>query len=222
VHVSQGRPDLALPSLERSLELYRGGNFAFLFPQLASWLGRAWALTGRIPEAVALVEQAARQVVSMRTGNFGAQVANAVAEVYLVAGRLDDALVSARAGLQRSQAQREPATEGFSLWLLGEILSRSGSRGFEQAADSYRTALALGDRLGFRPLMAHCYLGLGTLYRHTGKRQEAEEHFAIATTMYREMGIRFWLDRAEAERKVSAGESLRSSTASGSTPARPL
>ena len=50
-----------------------------------------------------------------------------------------------------------------------------------------------------RPLVAHFHLGLGKLYRRTGKRQEAREHLTIATTMYREMDMRFWLERAEPE-----------------------
>jgi hypothetical protein len=33
----------------------------------------------------------------------------------------------------------------------------------------------------------------------TGKRQEAQEHLTTATTMYREMGMTYWLERAEAE-----------------------
>ena len=39
-----------------------------------------------------------------------------------------------------------------------------------------------------RPLVAHCHLGLGKLYRRTGKREQAQEHLTTATTMYREMG----------------------------------
>jgi hypothetical protein len=38
-------------------------------------------------------------------------------------------------------------------------------------------------------LVAHCHLGLGKLYRRTGKREQAQEHFTTATTMYREMGM---------------------------------
>jgi len=37
------------------------------------------------------------------------------------------------------------------------------------------------------------------LYRRTGKRQEAQEHLTTATTMYRNMDMRFWLGQAEAE-----------------------
>jgi hypothetical protein len=49
-----------------------------------------------------------------------------------------------------------------------------------------------------RPLIAHCHLGLGKLYRRTGKRQEAQEHLTTATTMYPEMGMTYWLEQAEA------------------------
>ena len=49
-----------------------------------------------------------------------------------------------------------------------------------------------------RPLVAHCHLGLGKLYRRTGKRAKAQEHLTTATTMYREMDMGFWLEKAEA------------------------
>jgi hypothetical protein len=52
---------------------------------------------------------------------------------------------------------------------------------------------------GMRPLVAHCHLGLGKLYRRTGKRDQAQEHLATATTMYREIDMRFWLEQAEEE-----------------------
>ena len=52
-----------------------------------------------------------------------------------------------------------------------------------------------------RPLVAHCHLGLGKLYPRTGTRQEAQEHLTTATTMYREMDMRFWPEQAELEPK---------------------
>ena len=52
---------------------------------------------------------------------------------------------------------------------------------------------------GMRPLVAHCHLGLGRLYRRTGQRDQAQEHLTTATMMYHEMEMRFWLDKAEAE-----------------------
>jgi hypothetical protein len=55
-----------------------------------------------------------------------------------------------------------------------------------------------------RPLVAHCHLGLGKLYRRTGKQHEAQEHLRAATAMYREMDMAFWLQQAEAEMSAVA------------------
>jgi hypothetical protein len=63
----------------------------------------------------------------------------------------------------------------------------------------YRQALALADELGMCPIVAHCHLGLGKLSRRTGKDEQAQEHLTTATTMYREMDMRFWLAQAQAE-----------------------
>jgi len=56
-----------------------------------------------------------------------------------------------------------------------------------------------------RPLVAHCHLGLGRLCRRTDKREQAQEHLTTATTMYREMDMGVWLERAEAELKELHG-----------------
>jgi hypothetical protein len=50
-----------------------------------------------------------------------------------------------------------------------------------------------------RPLVAHCHFGLGKLYLRTGKRGDAQEHLRTATSMYREMDMRFWLEQAEGQ-----------------------
>ena len=68
----------------------------------------------------------------------------------------------------------------------------------------FRDAMVSADELGMRPVVAHCHLGLGKLYRRTGKQQEAREHLTTATTMYREMGMTYWLEKAEAEMRELA------------------
>jgi len=46
------------------------------------------------------------------------------------------------------------------------------------------------------------HLGLGKLYRRTAKRDQAQQRLTVATTMYREMGMNYWLEKAEAEMKA--------------------
>jgi hypothetical protein len=50
-----------------------------------------------------------------------------------------------------------------------------------------------------RPLAAHCHLGLGKLHRRASNRAQAREHLVIATPMYREMGMTYWLEQAASE-----------------------
>ncbi len=50
-----------------------------------------------------------------------------------------------------------------------------------------------------RPLMAHCHFGLGTLYRRTGQREQAQECLAAAAAMFREMDMPSWLEKAVRE-----------------------
>jgi tetratricopeptide (TPR) repeat protein len=122
-------------------------------------------------------------------------------EAYVLAGRLDDALPFIRRALTLATEHGQGGYEVRALHLLGEITARSNS--LQQAEGHYRDALALAEKLGFRPLIAHCHLGLGKLYRRAGTtlgtREQAQEHLTAATAMYREMDMPFWLEQAEVE-----------------------
>ena len=48
-----------------------------------------------------------------------------------------------------------------------------------------------------RPLVAHCHLGLGTLYTKAGQREQARAELSAAIAMYRAMAMTFWLPQAE-------------------------
>ena len=120
-------------------------------------------------------------------------------EGYLLSGQIDDALRRASEALDLARRRGERGLEASALRLLAEIGGRSDSPDVEIATPRYREATMVATELGMRPLVAHCHLGLGKLYRQTGKRQEAQEHLTTATTMYREMGMQFWVEKTEAE-----------------------
>ena len=50
-----------------------------------------------------------------------------------------------------------------------------------------------------RPLVAHCHLGLGKLYRRTDRLAQAREYLTMATASYREMDMQFWLEQTAVE-----------------------
>jgi hypothetical protein len=122
-----------------------------------------------------------------------------LAEAYLLAGHLADATRLAGRSLEVSRERKERGQQSWVLWLGAEIASRRDPPQTQEAADRYGDALELGQEIGMRPLVAHCHLGLGKLYRRTGKPEHACEHLTTATAMYREMDMPSWLGRAEAE-----------------------
>jgi hypothetical protein len=67
------------------------------------------------------------------------------------------------------------------------------------AAKRYDQATRLATELGICSLVPQCRLGLGKLYGRTGKREQAQEYLTTSSTMYREMGMTYWLEKAEAE-----------------------
>ena len=90
-----------------------------------------------------------------------------------------------------------------ALHLLGDIATHPDWFDPDSGEAYYRRARTLAEPRGMRPLVAHCYLSHGKLYRCAGRRGEAQGHLTIATTMYREMGMTYWLEKAEA-----AGEDM--------------
>jgi len=56
VHARQGRPEMAIPSLERSVRIAESGGLGLIMPTIAAALGSAYVLAGRFSEAVTLLE----------------------------------------------------------------------------------------------------------------------------------------------------------------------
>jgi hypothetical protein len=119
-------------------------------------------------------------------------------EAELLARRGVEAAQTSRRALEQARGRRERGWEAWTIRLLGDIAAHRGSPDIAEVANLYQGSLALATELGMRPLVAHCHLGLGKLSRRTGDRQQAQEHLTAATTMYREMDMRFWLEQAGA------------------------
>jgi len=201
-HLRLGDLGAAISVLERDVQLCRTAEILTVSAWVAPCLGLAYALSGRALDAVPLLEQAAEQGTKA-TGDHAWQI-GVTAEGYLTAGRVDEAARLADRSLRLAREGKERGYEAWALRLLGEIASDRDVLHIENAEAHYRQASALASELGMRPLVAHCHLGLGKLYRHTGQREQAQEHLIIGTTLYREMDMRFWLEQAEAEMRELA------------------
>jgi tetratricopeptide (TPR) repeat protein len=120
-------------------------------------------------------------------------------ETYLLAGRTDDAIEVAGRALDLSLRLKEQGYQSYARRLLGEVAAHRDPPDAETAEGHYRQAMTLAGELGMRPLVAHCHLGLGTLYSKIGRREEACAELSKAIGLYRSMDMTFWLPRAEVE-----------------------
>ena len=135
-------------------------------------------------------------------------------------GRAQDSIASRmRAWSARRRSWRRPPYFGAAApasvfdrsWL---VLSLAQLGRFAEVAEHEAEAIQLAEPThhAFTIGLAHTaagtlhplHLGLAKLYRRTGKREHAQEHLTTATTMYRQMDMRFYLEQAEAELRESA------------------
>lgn len=200
----QGDFSAAIPTLEKTLEICRESDVRLVLPWAASALGYAYALTGRLREALPLLEHAVSQSNAMKQVAYLPLWVTHLGEALLLDGRIQEAREHADQALTLARDLQQRGYEAYALRLLGEIGAHgdSSEAEVETAEASYREALVLAESLGMRPLVAHCHLGLGKLYRLTGQSEEAHEHLAIAATMYREMNMAVWLEQAGTEMRA--------------------
>jgi tetratricopeptide (TPR) repeat protein len=196
VHLLRGDLDQAIARLEHALGLCRFWQIPIPLVLVVSQLGYAYALSGRLAEAVPLLAEGV-ELSKERWG--GSQRMAWLAEAHLLAGRTDEGGKLARQALGLARTYKERGHEAWALRLLGETAARRDPLDPVATEDHYRQARDLATDLGMRPLTAHCHLGLGKLYRRAGRPDLAREHLTTATTMYREMGMRLWREQAERE-----------------------
>jgi tetratricopeptide (TPR) repeat protein len=201
VHLRRGQLEPATVMLERALDLCRVWDTQLrqLFLGVAPSVGHAHALAGRVPEAIALLEESVQD--SAAAGMLYGQALRLswLADAYRRMGRLDDARRMAQQALDLARDQGERGHEVWALGALAEISVEAAPEAVDQAEDLYRRILAAAEALGMRPRLAVGHLGLGRLCRRAGRRDEATHHLALALELFRAMEMPRGVVQAEAE-----------------------
>ena len=158
VHLRQGEMRAAIILLERCLALATEQVPLFVASS-AAYLGWAYAWSGRSPEALPLLKESVERnptepLYTMLLG-----------EACLLEGRPGEAACLALKALDLARRQGARGSQAHILQLLGAIAAHPDLPEMEAAEGRYREALDLSNQLGMRPLVAHCHLGLGKLYR---------------------------------------------------------
>jgi tetratricopeptide (TPR) repeat protein len=203
IHLRKGDWTKARSLIEHAVAVLRRGNIVLSLPDAVA--SSAWVLAqlGEAREALTRLREGEQLLERQAARGIGALVFyHLLGRAALLLDRLDEAQSLGERAVTYSPSRH--GVRAYALHLLGDIASHPDRFDAESAEAHYCKALALAEPRGMRPLVAHCHLGLGKLYRRTGQREQAHEHLTIATTLYREMDMQFWLEQAETEMKELA------------------
>jgi tetratricopeptide (TPR) repeat protein len=223
LHLLKGDWAKAVSRAEDWIAVLRTGNIAMHHLPWAvtasAWalaqIGEASEALNRLREGVRLLEhQAASGIIAHRSWAYGA-----ASRACLLLGRVDEARPLADRAVESSR--RQPGFTAHALRLLGDIATHGDRFDPESGAFHYRQALALARLHGMRPLVAHCYLGLGRLYHRVGETEHARENLTAANTMYREMEMGFYLGQGQGEADTVKSGGTEPGVRSGSKSSTP-
>ncbi|HKZ05118.1 MAG TPA: adenylate/guanylate cyclase domain-containing protein [Methylomirabilota bacterium] len=199
LHAEKGDVGSVFALGERGLAVGREAGIAYHSSRLMNCLGFAKVLSGSVDDGIALLRTAMRDHEMMGLRTQFARMLVYLAQGLLLSGRLGEAESEARRAYGVAVAGEERWEEAMAGRLLGEIAALRHPQSGEIPSNHYQRALSIATEIGARPLVAHCHLGLGKLYHRRDKPEQAQQHLTTATAMYRDMGMTYWLEKAEAE-----------------------
>ena len=184
--------------LERAVTLSQEWDIAYLTPIVLAALGHVYARSGRVEEGVSWLQKALAGYTSAGIGYLHSMSTVQLGEAHLLAGRVEEAWEFGTRAMVLARERGERGHEAWAHLLLGETSSHRDCPDLAAAEAHYATSTALALELGMRPLIAHCRFGVGKLHGRAGDRR-VTEHLTTAASLFHEMGMQFWFEKAEAE-----------------------
>jgi tetratricopeptide (TPR) repeat protein len=151
VYLRERRFEEAAACLEVALGLSERPVLRAWWGAVGSPLGRAWAALGRPEQAVGLLERVVSHTASSRGSGHALRSVH-LGEAYLLAGRPDAAMQTARGALDLARSHGERGHEAYALLLTAQLALALGNE--PEAIACARAAEDIAAELGMKPLQA--------------------------------------------------------------------
>jgi tetratricopeptide (TPR) repeat protein len=180
----------AIAVLERGLERCRVADIPVQFPLVASALGLAYVLSGRVAEGTALLEQAVGQTASKRSSGQAFRL-SWLSEAYLRAGRIEEAASHAELALEFSRNHQERGREAW-IKAIGKIHARRNIPDLDRLS-----SISAGFETGHRAENAAAYSPSSQPWAYTNRPKRQAQKGITAIDLYRSMEMTASLREAE-------------------------
>jgi tetratricopeptide (TPR) repeat protein len=202
VHLRAGDVERGNALLHRTVGVMEKADTANLLTYTDWAVGYANLLGNRHADAISWFERARERDTAIHSTVWAALTLAHLAEAYVADGRPDDAVASAEQAIRLAVQYGKQGHEAWARYALGEVLARVEPLDLQPASRALDESLGLARKLGMQPLEAQCLLQLSAL--PTLALKARREHLATATRMFTDMGMKFWLEKAE-QRTLPAG-----------------
>ena len=99
--------------------------------------------------------------------------------------------------VQLGRQNREGLSEWCTRIVYGMVLGKSSPHQFDNAEKEILHGIKIHEQRGSRLGSSAGYFRLGELYANAGRREEALQNLKKAAGMFREMGMDYWLAKAQ-------------------------
>jgi class 3 adenylate cyclase/tetratricopeptide (TPR) repeat protein len=193
----KGDGEKAKEHLENAIKHLEASHTSLLLGPAWACLGFAHCLLGHHELAVELAEKGLRMHTELGMAFLRSWCNWCCSYAHLEAKNMEQARTHADLALKLALENSEAFFQSISRIVLGYALVKTGPGQIEEAEREILEGISITDQLGLRAISGWGYLFLGQAYGESGRKEEALETLKKAESMYREMGMDYWLKRAQ-------------------------
>lgn len=193
----KGDRKTAAEHLENAIKYLEASHTPLFLGTSWACLGWAHSLLGEHKIGVELTEKGLRMHTDLGMAFLRSFCHWCCSYAHFEANDMEQGRTHADLALKFAMENNERYFQSTSRTLLGKVLFKTAPDKFEEAEQQILQGINIADQLGLRVYSAPGYLFLGEAYAESGRKEAALENLNKAESMFREMGMDYWLGKAQ-------------------------
>jgi class 3 adenylate cyclase/tetratricopeptide (TPR) repeat protein len=187
----------AIDHLQNGIKFLEKSQTLVFLGQAWCWLALSHCLMGESKVAAELSEKGLKMHTDLDMPFWRSMCNWLCAYAHFEHGDVQEAKTHAELALKFSLENNERAWQGLSRILLGRVLAKTEPNQIEIGEHDILQGIGLLEELKLPCFSGYGYLWLGGAYAESGRTEEALETLKKAETMFQEMGMHYWLGKAQ-------------------------
>ncbi len=193
----KGDGQRAAAHLQDAIRYMEESQTAYVLGATWAWLGWAHSLMGQSKTAVDLTKKGLEMHTDLGLPFWKGACHYFCSHAHFEHGDIEEARSHAELALQFSLENNERHVQSLAKVWLGKVVAKTEPSQIEAAEQLMLQGISLADQLRLPYYSSGGYLYLGEAYAEAGRREEALHNLKKAEGMFRDMGMDYWLGKAQ-------------------------